>query len=506
MSDCERVDLLVGLLEPPPGVPEDDALTPEERTAAEAHLAGCARCRERLEGLRTSQGAVRGLTAAAPGDEARARASAAVLEAMDQAAPLPAPADDRPTRGGGGGGVVVAFAKIGAAAACLLIVAALAVQPDAGDATARRDAEPPAAAPAGGGAAPVGASAPDADPATEADGEAAPRTPAPGPGRPETGATESFGGEAPEPGEDAMRLRGEGGRSDEGGGAGGGGQQPAPGDRPGDPEGVRGQAPAGEPQLDGAPTTAAPTDGALADEGAPTAEDDGPPPPAAPSGAPQAGATAPGGDAGGGAEPDPDDAVAEAEAEEREPERAARRAGEEAAAELERSFGALVVAAWSVGAGEARRVYAVDDQGRLLASVAGATFEEQPLAEEQPLGDGEPTFGGPAPEEAPDAGDADAGEPAVRTASVEALAEAPPHALAPVDPAADRAHAAALVAILERERRHEPRDAAWRERVLALLRASGDEAVEADERDALLLLRLVRRVEALRLELVEEGD
>ena len=87
MTDCERADLLIGLLEPG-DTSADDALTPAERAEAQAHVRGCAACREALEAYRALSGALRALPPArdeAPTPEATARAYAAVVEAMGAA-------------------------------------------------------------------------------------------------------------------------------------------------------------------------------------------------------------------------------------------------------------------------------------------------------------------------------------------------------------------------------------------------------------------------------------
>lgn len=139
--DCERADLLVGLLGAEDD-PADDALTPAERVEAEAHVAGCATCREALAAYRDLAGALRTLPAAAdelPSPEAAERAYAAVLEAMRADA---AAAASRPGAGGlrvlEGGRAAdaregrrahrrpAAWLQGLAAAACLLIVATLA--------------------------------------------------------------------------------------------------------------------------------------------------------------------------------------------------------------------------------------------------------------------------------------------------------------------------------------------------------------------------------------------
>lgn len=87
--DCDRNDLLIGLLE--------DALDPGERTAVEAHLEGCEACREVVEAYRGAAGALAGLDLPEPSEEATSRAYAAVLGAMEQDA-------DAADRGAGGAG------------------------------------------------------------------------------------------------------------------------------------------------------------------------------------------------------------------------------------------------------------------------------------------------------------------------------------------------------------------------------------------------------------------
>lgn len=145
--NCERGDLLIGLLEPSTTAPEDAALSPAERAEAEAHVATCPACREALRAYRGLATALRAGAATgdeAPAPEATARAYAAVLEAM---------------QAGGAGGVRLlaggatraqAGGRVGmrrpgawltgfAAAACLLLVAGLVLAP-------RRDASAPVAA------------------------------------------------------------------------------------------------------------------------------------------------------------------------------------------------------------------------------------------------------------------------------------------------------------------------------------------------------------------------
>jgi hypothetical protein len=70
---CPREDLLAGLLA--------QALSPEEEVALEAHLAGCAVCRETLEADRAAGAALRALPLPEPSPEAATRAYQAILAA-----------------------------------------------------------------------------------------------------------------------------------------------------------------------------------------------------------------------------------------------------------------------------------------------------------------------------------------------------------------------------------------------------------------------------------------
>ena len=75
MSDCPRAELIVDLLE--------DLLEGDERREAEAHVEGCAACREARDEYRQLMGDLEGLPAPAPSAEAKAAAHAAVLAAME---------------------------------------------------------------------------------------------------------------------------------------------------------------------------------------------------------------------------------------------------------------------------------------------------------------------------------------------------------------------------------------------------------------------------------------
>lgn len=180
--DCERADLLVGLLGS--GDADDDALTPTERAEAEAHVAACAACGEALDAYRALSGALRSLPAAAdeaPSPEGTARAYAAVVEAMTAAGPRPAgvrvleggraaPAKDE-RRAWRRPGV---WLQGLAAAACLLIVVSLAVRTDDAPADQHARVFEPQAAP------------PEADAATRGAAErveSPPAAPAPAPAR-----------------------------------------------------------------------------------------------------------------------------------------------------------------------------------------------------------------------------------------------------------------------------------------------------------------------------------
>lgn len=116
MMDCERGDLLIGVLE--------DELDPDERREVEAHLESCAVCRETLEAYRAASAAVREAELPEPSQAGRDRAYAAVLAAMGADAPAesaPAQLDSRPA------GRVIPFFRLGAAAAALLLVVSLFV-------------------------------------------------------------------------------------------------------------------------------------------------------------------------------------------------------------------------------------------------------------------------------------------------------------------------------------------------------------------------------------------
>ena len=56
-----------------------------------------------------------------------------------------------------------------------------------------------------------------------------------------------------------------------------------------------------------------------------------------------------------------------------------------------------------------------------------------------------------------------------------------------------------LAGALDLERAHAPHDLAWRRRLVALLRASGDAHAALDEPEELILLRAARQSEDLRL-------
>jgi hypothetical protein len=153
--DCERADLLIGLLGDPGDTGDDAALTPDERAEAEAHVASCPSCREALSAYRSLSGALRELPVEAPSAAGTARAYAAVVEAMAAGA---ASGPTLRVLEGGGGAARVQHAEPArrrpglwlqgvAAAAGVLIVAALAFGPRAGDQArvARQDEAAPAA-------------------------------------------------------------------------------------------------------------------------------------------------------------------------------------------------------------------------------------------------------------------------------------------------------------------------------------------------------------------------
>ncbi len=147
MMDCERNDLLLGYL-------DEDALDPSERAAVEAHLAGCAACREALDEYRSAAASLRDLEPPAPSEEARARAYAAVLEAVQGAgggavAGEGAEPERRAPTGGGPlprRGLLLRLAPALAAAACLLLVISLAIRERRTHDTAAAPREPAAAA------------------------------------------------------------------------------------------------------------------------------------------------------------------------------------------------------------------------------------------------------------------------------------------------------------------------------------------------------------------------
>lgn len=136
--DCDRADLVIGLLE--------GELDPAEKAEVEAHLQGCGACRETRDAYAATLSDLRALPAERPSPEAAARAYAAVVEAMS-AAPVGAPVAPAQAAGKvlafpaprarGRGGLVV---QLAAAAACLLLVVALA--------TPQREARTAASAPA----------------------------------------------------------------------------------------------------------------------------------------------------------------------------------------------------------------------------------------------------------------------------------------------------------------------------------------------------------------------
>ncbi len=178
MMDCERTDLLLGWLE--------DALDPDERVAVEGHLAGCAACRDALEGYRATARALASLEAPAPSETARTSAYAAMLEAMDDAASDPAP-------GAAPRGRLLRFAPLAgaaAAAAVLAVATMLPSRPAPGELAAAREqsAEAEAGVASAPPAAPAGArfeaaselrGEPAAPPPQVTLADAAPPTPAP---------------------------------------------------------------------------------------------------------------------------------------------------------------------------------------------------------------------------------------------------------------------------------------------------------------------------------------
>ena len=122
--DCDRADLVIGLLE--------GELDPAEKAEVEAHLQGCGACRETRDAYAATMSDLRALPAERPSPEAAARAYAAVVEAMSAAGPVGTPV--APAQGAG---KVLAFpapraqgrralvVQLAAAAACLLLVVAL---------------------------------------------------------------------------------------------------------------------------------------------------------------------------------------------------------------------------------------------------------------------------------------------------------------------------------------------------------------------------------------------
>ena len=143
--DCERNDLLIGLLE--------DALDPGERVAVEAHLEGCEPCREVVRAYRDAAGALAALEPPAPSEEGAARAYAAVLAAME------ADGHAAPRAEGGGppaGGRLLRLGPLLAAAACLLVGVSLILAPVAFEG---QSAQAPAASAAGAERAPAASEA-----------------------------------------------------------------------------------------------------------------------------------------------------------------------------------------------------------------------------------------------------------------------------------------------------------------------------------------------------------
>lgn len=143
--DCERADLLIGLLGHPgdTGDPGDGALTPAERAEAEAHVASCASCREALAAYHALSGALHELPVESPSAAGKARAYAAVVEAMAAGAAAPTPSirvlEGGATRARQGEAAPAARRRPAvwlqgiAAAACVLIVATLAYGPSRAD-------------------------------------------------------------------------------------------------------------------------------------------------------------------------------------------------------------------------------------------------------------------------------------------------------------------------------------------------------------------------------------
>ncbi|RMG10580.1 MAG: zf-HC2 domain-containing protein [Planctomycetota bacterium] len=134
--NCERVDLLLGWIE--------DALDEGERRTVLAHLEECTSCTETVEAYREARDALQDLPVPRPSEEARARAYAAVLAAMEKDAAAPDAATDDAPRGTGGGdaartrgdtprgagegaagGPILPWLRFVAAAAVLLLVASL---------------------------------------------------------------------------------------------------------------------------------------------------------------------------------------------------------------------------------------------------------------------------------------------------------------------------------------------------------------------------------------------
>lgn len=120
MSECERSELVLVFL--------DDEPEPEELARAEAHLAGCAACRETLQGYRRAAQAVRALPPEQPEPAARARAFAAVSEAMRVAPPGDHAAGRAAAPPVGGRGLLLRLAPLLAAAASVVLVISMLAQ------------------------------------------------------------------------------------------------------------------------------------------------------------------------------------------------------------------------------------------------------------------------------------------------------------------------------------------------------------------------------------------
>ena len=448
MSDCERSELVQVLL--------DDEAELEERAAAEAHLAGCAPCRETLAGYRQAAAALRDLPRERPGEPARARAYAAALEAMSPAAQVPAPAT-APAAARRPRGQLLRFGQVLAAAACLLLVVSLARPgPRSGGAVATRDVEPAAPKPAAASQAPPPApgqlsSPAPGQPSSPAPGESHPAAPGPRPPEAEVAAR-------PEPAQERLDSIGRAG------------EQPGSAERRaqagveaekanayGEQDAKQTQARGARPAAATAPTPPPAVDGTRRQEAAPPAW----------LAAWSVGEAVYALDAQGNL----------------------RRATLPAPGPGQPAPGAgLAAAPGAQPPAEAKRGAGAE---RLGKTAAGRMRDAEDAQKDEALPDG-----------LAEEGLAQAA-PAQRLAP-ERLADLPPPG--PVDAAHDAIVADELEQILALELRSADRDAAWGRRAAALLAALGDRAAPGEEGTEVLRLKMVRRLETRRLRSLQEAD